>query len=641
MMPLLLAAMIAGLALHAGDLSAPLPLWPQLATVIGISLAGWMGLCLVMRALLLRRPRGRTLRRWELGGQALLLGWFAWVCLELGWAAAVPGTFVALIPFLLMTIFQWACLAAPIAKATGDRWTATSHLVHQLRFSGLPLIVALVLSDDLTAALLTRWLGPQSADAQAIRTAIIAGVSLAFAPSLLVRLLGAKPLPAGPLRTRLAEACALMGSANATLMHWPVPLPRFYNALVIGALPRLRYVVFSDDLLRDLQDRELLAVLGHELGHTQHRHIWLYLSLIVAVMCVSLPLQQLVNLGLLQPPAWLASLPPAWLNGLGLAVVGVFLYRVVFGMFSRACEREADLAGVRLSGDPEAMESALKTVARLSGQSETLPNWRHRSIAERVAYLRRVRADPHLATTHHLRMRFSLILLLVIMAVALAVNAWLTAPLSSTPVEATTQLEQWSRSDEDLQQALESADQGDPTALSKWYQRATMLDKRRLLYLHFALLESEAEAPSIYRYKRRLTAFVGIDTGDPSLNLQLDNTLAYGLVAGTLAPTSQDLDQARQLLPNLEQAVIKDPDHAIYDTIGCVHFVLKNYAKARDAFANARNRLASETKIPAPLRTRLEELYGGRLAAAERNLAANGGTLEPLPLDWPTPAAAP
>ena len=112
MMPLLLAAMIAGLAIHAGDLSAPLPLWPQLATVIGGSLVGWLGLCLVMRAVLLRRPRGRTLQRWELASQALLLAWFAWVCLDLGWAAAVPGTFAALVPFLLMTTLQWACLAS-------------------------------------------------------------------------------------------------------------------------------------------------------------------------------------------------------------------------------------------------------------------------------------------------------------------------------------------------------------------------------------------------------------------------------------------------------------------------------------------------------------------------------------------------
>ena len=181
--------------------------------------------------------------------------------------------------------------------------------------------------------------------------------------------------------------------------------------MVVGAIPRLRYVVFSDDLLRDLQDRELLAVLGHELGHTQHRHLWFYLAVILACIGGLASFQQLTGIDHISPPAWLSNVPQVWLDSAGAGLGLIVMYRVIFGIASRACEREADLAGVRLSGDSEAMESALKTVARLSGQSETEPNWRHGSIAERVDYLRQVRATPSLATTHHRHMRYSLILL--------------------------------------------------------------------------------------------------------------------------------------------------------------------------------------------------------------------------------------
>jgi Zn-dependent protease with chaperone function len=659
MLPMLLAALIAGYAAHGRDAAPLLPLWPHLAAVLAGSLAAWTALCLGMAAALQRRRSGRALMRWELGGQGLLLAWFAWLCLDLGWAGAVPGAAVALVPYVLMAAVQWATLARPITRLTGERWTALSHVLHQARFSAMPLIVGLILADDLLAAAGSRWFGSRSDGADLARTVVLASITLALAPPLLVRLLGARPMPPGPLRERLAEACAAMGNPGAKLMRWSVPLPRFYNAMVVGALPGLRYVVFTDDLLRDLQDRELLAVLGHEIGHNQHRHLWLYLFFLGTIATLANALQLLGARGLVEPPAWAEAMPQVWRDGFLLLVGAFFVYRVLFGALSRACERQADLAGVRLTGDPEAMESALKTVARLSGQAETAPNWRHRSIAQRVAYLRRVRAEPLLATAHHHRMRYSLVLLIAIMVASLAINWYLDpARKAATPADAQTELKQWETADDTLHQALINADKGDPTALSRWYQRASVLEKRRMLQLHFALVtpaEGEPEGskdPLIYQYRRRFTAFSGIDTENPVLNLELDNVLAYGLVAGTTAPTAQDLDQARQLLPGLELGVAKLPDSAIHDTIGCVHFALGDFTKARDSFTRARTALAADKKITGALRSHLEQLYGRRLAAAEHNLAAaNGGTLERLPLDWtpqdqphptaPAPTAAP
>ena len=127
MMPLLIAALIAGLAMHSRDLPTPLPLWPHLTAVVGGSLVAWTLICLVMRSVLLRRARGRSLMQWEMLAQGLMLTWFAWTCLGLGWAASLPVTLVALSPYVVMAVVQWACLAAPIARITGERWSAGSN----------------------------------------------------------------------------------------------------------------------------------------------------------------------------------------------------------------------------------------------------------------------------------------------------------------------------------------------------------------------------------------------------------------------------------------------------------------------------------------------------------------------------------
>lgn len=643
LLPYLFALVIADQAARSPHLVHPLSLaW--LGAAIGGGLTLWLLACLAVNAWVGRRREHRLLGGWDIGAQALLLAGFAWLCLGWGWSAAVPGSTVALLPFVAGLCLHWFCFAGAVRGITGQPWTRRAMLAHQVRFSALPLLVGLTVVVDIAEYIAVRLDGRAQMTVGVVALLALMVSMLVLVPPLLVRLWGGRPLEPGPLRDRLQAACDAMGVRVAELMRWPVPGGRMYNAAVLGVVPRLRYLLFTDDLLRDLDDRQLLAVLGHELGHARHRHLWLFMLFAIVVMSLFWLAQNAQFAGLLPT----LPLPSDARGELGQVVTSLavlaLIWRGVFGFLSRGCERQADLAGVALVGDPGAMESALKSVARLSGQPEDAPNWRHYTIAERVAFLRRVRDNPATANHHHRRMRFSLVLLFCVLIASLALN-WYLSPARmqarrGDPQAALTELRQ---RDRDLGHALEQADNGDPRELATWYARAEPPERAQVLGLCLELLEPpEGQPPNdalIYRYRHRFIAFVGIDSGIPLLNLQLDNTLAYGLMAGTPAPTEEDRALARRLLPRLEEAVTQPglpfATHAFQDTIGCVHFVLGNHQKARDAFAGALSDLAKDRAITDEERRFVEDIYRRRLEAATSNAA---GASVPLPLTIERPS---
>ncbi|HEX3132473.1 MAG TPA: tetratricopeptide repeat protein [Planctomycetota bacterium] len=145
----------------------------------------------------------------------------------------------------------------------------------------------------------------------------------------------------------------------------------------------------------------------------------------------------------------------------------------------------------------------------------------------------------------------------------------------------------------------------------------------------------------IYRWRYRLMAFQQVVTGNRGIDLILDNTLAYGLVAGTTEPTRSDLEVARSVLPRLiKQTATNEEDHALHDTVGCVHFALGDYAKAVTVFEAALKHFESATakesaswlssdadrRRVGKMRTHLQALYSRRLDAARSNAqkVANG-----------------
>jgi Zn-dependent protease with chaperone function len=105
-------------------------------------------------------------------------------------------------------------------------------------------------------------------------------------------------------------------------------------------------VIFTDRLLDELTPAEVDAVLGHEVGHAKHGHIWYYavffvLSIAVLGGLLLLVGQQLDAMGFELPP-WVAD----WLPLVPVLLTATYLF-VVFGYLSRRCERQADVYGCR------------------------------------------------------------------------------------------------------------------------------------------------------------------------------------------------------------------------------------------------------------------------------------------------------
>ena len=50
------------------------------------------------------------------------------------------------------------------------------------------------------------------------------------------------------------------------------------NAMIVGLVPWLRYVIFTDRLLEEFSEDEIEAVFGHEIGHVRHQHMPYYLG---------------------------------------------------------------------------------------------------------------------------------------------------------------------------------------------------------------------------------------------------------------------------------------------------------------------------------------------------------------------------
>ena len=139
-----------------------------------------------------------------------------------------------------------------------------------------------------------------------------------------------------------------------------------------GGFGKAKRVVLFDTLIEKLSTRELLAVLGHELGHFAHGDIYKNIGLVGAMLFAmfgifgNLPDSLYSELGLSQAPYVVMILLMLFMPVLG------FLMMPIMGIVSRHNEYEADKMGSELAGVGGEIELA-NALKKLVTENKSFP----------------------------------------------------------------------------------------------------------------------------------------------------------------------------------------------------------------------------------------------------------------------------
>jgi heat shock protein HtpX len=146
-----------------------------------------------------------------------------------------------------------------------------------------------------------------------------------------------------------------------------LPMPRVYlinedapNAFATGRNPDHAAVAATTGILRVLSDRELRGVMAHELAHVKHRDI--LISTISATMAGAISM--LANFAMFFGGRNEEGRPANPIVGLLVALLAPLAAGLIQMAISRAREFEADRGGAEISGDPQALASALQKIHR-------------------------------------------------------------------------------------------------------------------------------------------------------------------------------------------------------------------------------------------------------------------------------------
>jgi Zn-dependent protease with chaperone function len=205
------------------------------------------------------------------------------------------------------------------------------------------------------------------------------------------------PLAPGPLRDHILALAARSGiTGGRVFVEDTSRRTTHVNAYVIGIGPSTR-IVLNDTALQQLPEDQILAMMGHEMGHYVERHIWIGLAagalgsgLLLWLMAILLPaLARRYGSGWgLRGLQDLAALPLVLLVLYLLTLLGEPLGNAV----SRELEHRADAFGLRVTGLNDATARLMVGFAERDFSDPDPPRllhlWfgTHPTLKERIAF---------------------------------------------------------------------------------------------------------------------------------------------------------------------------------------------------------------------------------------------------------------
>ncbi len=212
------------------------------------------------------------------------------------------------------------------------------------------------------------WIGGQSGMVIALLIAAITNfISYWYSDKIVLRLYRAREIDAN-------EEPGLHGAVRQLASSAGIPMPRLYiidsetpNAFATGRNPKNAAVAVTRGILRLCSDREIMAILGHELSHVRNRDV-LVSSVAATLAGAIMVIASALRWGLLFGFGHRDETGRGPLATLALVILAPIAAMLIQLGISRAREYEADLGGARLTRDPLQLASALRKLANFNAR---------------------------------------------------------------------------------------------------------------------------------------------------------------------------------------------------------------------------------------------------------------------------------
>lgn len=247
-----------------------------------------------------------------------------------------------------------------------------------------------------------------------------------FAPVMIQRFWGCKPLADGIFRSQIESFLKTANLEYAEILNWPLFGGKMITAGVMGIVKKFRYILVTPALLRYLSPEELDAVMAHETGHVKKYHLLFYLFFFVGFMLLSYSVFNLIIFALLYIEPLYHMTFGSDPTGTGIfsqvfsildIAIFIIYFRFIFGYFMRNFERQADIFVYELMDNAVPLISSLDKIGALGRHSPDKPNWHHFSINQRIGYLKKCEADRSWIQRHNRKVKKSILIYTFIMVV--------------------------------------------------------------------------------------------------------------------------------------------------------------------------------------------------------------------------------